>query len=66
MEEENKISSTLARPAQRALANAGITSLKELSKFSEKEISSLHGIGPNAITQIKKALLQKGLSFSKE
>jgi len=53
----------LAKPAQRALAGAGITTLKQLSKLSEKEFSALHGIGQNAIQQIKKALSENGLSF---
>jgi DNA-directed RNA polymerase alpha subunit len=54
----------LAKPAQRALQGAGITSLKQLAKLSEKEISQWHGIGPNAIKEIKKALKDNGLSFA--
>jgi DNA-directed RNA polymerase alpha subunit len=56
----------LAAPAQRALANAGITSLKQLSEYTEKEIADLHGMGPNALEKIKKSLLEKGLSFAKD
>ena len=54
----------LAAPAQRALAGAGYTSLKQLSKVSEAEIKQLHGIGPNALKQLRRALAAKGLSFS--
>jgi DNA-directed RNA polymerase alpha subunit len=54
----------LAKPAQRALHNAGILTLKQLSKRSEKEISNLHGMGPNAVQQIKKALIDNGLKFA--
>jgi DNA repair protein RadC len=54
---------SLAKPAQRALANAGINTLKQLSKLSEEELSSLHGIGPNAIKHLKKALSELDLSF---
>lgn len=54
----------LAKPAQRALFSAGITTLKQLSKLSEEELSQLHGIGPNAIQQIKKAFGEKGLLFA--
>ena len=54
----------LSQPAQRALANAGIHTLKQLSGFSEKEISSLHGVGPNAISAIKAVFKQQGLSFA--
>jgi len=55
----------LAAPARRALASAGITRLAQLTKFSEDEIARWHGIGPNALTQIKRALKAKGLSFAK-
>jgi ERCC4-type nuclease len=56
----------LAAPAQRALAAAGYTSLKQLSKVSESELKQLHGIGPNAIEQLRRALSAKGLSFAGE
>jgi hypothetical protein len=39
----------LAKPAQRALANARINSFEDLSKLSEKEFMKLHGIGKNAL-----------------
>lgn len=56
----------LAQPAQRALANAGIQNLKQLAKFSEAEIKELHGIGPNALKQLRSALKANGLSFKKK
>ena len=56
----------LSAPAQRALAGAGIQNLKQLSAFSEKQIKNLHGIGPNALQELQKALQAKGLSFAKE
>lgn len=55
----------LAAPAQRALANAGIQHLKQLAKFSEAEIKQLHGIGPNALVQLRAALHAQGLAFAK-
>ena len=66
MEENAILPVKLASPARRALANAGITTLKQLSKFTEHEIAGFHGIGQNAITAIKKALLENGMSFSKD
>jgi hypothetical protein len=54
----------LARPAQRALTAAGITCLEDLAKFREKDIATLHGIGPNALRQLKLAMTEKGLAFS--
>ncbi len=55
----------LASPAQRALAEAGIHNLKQLSKFSEQEIKELHGLGPNTLKQLRFALKAKGLSYAK-
>lgn len=54
----------LAAPAQRALANAGIQQLEQLTKLSEAEVRQLHGIGPNALDQLRIALSAKGLSFN--
>ncbi len=54
----------LSAPAHRALAGAGIANLKQLSKFSEAEIKALHGIGPNALGQLREALAAKGLSYA--
>lgn len=55
----------LAAPAQRALAGAGIQNLKQLSKWSEARLNELHGIGPNAVKELKHAMRAKGLSFAK-
>jgi DNA repair protein RadC len=46
----------LSRPARRALANAGISDLKKLSKSTVEEISALHGIGPAAVRKLKSIL----------
>jgi hypothetical protein len=56
----------LARPAQRALAAAGITCLEDLAKFHEKDIASLHGIGPNALKTLQKAMEEHKLIFAGE
>ena len=53
----------IAAPAQRALASAGITDLKQLSKFTEVEVAQLHGMGPNALGKLREALKVEGLSF---
>lgn len=54
----------LGAPAERALANAGIRNLKQLTKFTEAEIKQLHGVGPNALGKLRQALTEKGLSFA--
>jgi hypothetical protein len=55
--------SALSAPARRALETAGIITLKELSKKTEKEILALHGMGPGSIPKLKVALKEAGLSF---
>jgi DNA-directed RNA polymerase alpha subunit len=55
--------SSLAAPARRALENNGITSLIELSKFTEEDVLKFHGTGRSSIPKLKKALAEKGLSF---
>lgn len=54
----------LAKPAVRALHHAGYTRLEQLTKVSEPELASLHGIGPNALALLREALGARGLSFA--
>lgn len=56
----------LARPALRALAAAGYTSLDQLSKVTEEELKALHGMGPKAIRTIRAALEEEGRSFAEK
>jgi hypothetical protein len=63
---ENTFEAKLSQPALRALAGAGIKNLQQLSKFSEKEISNLHGMGPSGIVALKAVLKAKGLSFKSQ
>jgi len=55
----------LAAPARRALASVGINKLEDVARFTEDEIMELHGMGPNAMRQICRALAAKQLSFAK-
>ena len=55
--------SLLYAPARRALENANIKSLNQLSKFSEKDLLKLHGIGKTTIPILKSELNKQGLSF---
>lgn len=56
----------LSNPARRALAGAGCTRLEQVSKLTESDVKQLHGIGPNAIKELRRALKAKGLSFKPE
>jgi predicted RecB family nuclease len=58
--------SVLAAPARRALENAGIKTLKQLSKLTEKEILTLHGMGKSSIPKLTAALKEEGLKFSEK
>ncbi|MEO6167981.1 MAG: hypothetical protein ABIO46_05970 [Chitinophagales bacterium] len=63
MEGKKEILVKLANPAQRALANAGITLLNQPSKFREQEIAALHGIGSDALSKLRQAIVEKGWTF---
>lgn len=52
--------SGISGPALRALEGAGIRSLAHLTKWSEAELASLHGIGPKALGLLKAALEAQG------
>jgi DNA-directed RNA polymerase alpha subunit len=62
---ENNLPPNLAKPAQRALDGAGITSLEHVTELNEAELMKLHGMGPKAMNQLRVALEEKGLSFAK-
>jgi hypothetical protein len=54
----------LAKPAQRALAAAGYTTLEQLTQVTEADLARMHGIGTTAIAQLRHALAAVGLSFA--
>ena len=57
----DKLFPGLSAPARRALENAGIKTLFQLSKKSETELLKLHGMGKSAIPKLKAALKSNGL-----
>lgn len=59
----NEWMSVLSAPARRALEKNGLTSLKKIANCTEKEILSLHGIGPSALPKLNTALQEAGLTF---
>ncbi len=54
----------LVNPARRALENEGITSLKKLASYTEKDILKLHGMGPSSLPILRKVLEDQHLSFT--
>jgi hypothetical protein len=61
---ESDLPTGLASPARRALEAAGYVRLEQLTKVSEAEILKLHGMGPRALDQIRRALAARGQSFA--
>lgn len=61
---ERDLAEGLSRPARQALAVAGITTLEELSKWSEADVGKLHGMGPKGIRLLRESLAARGLSFA--
>jgi hypothetical protein len=55
----------VSKPAQRALASVGITRMEQTTRFTEKELGALHGMGPKAIRLIKAALAREGKALAK-
>jgi DNA-directed RNA polymerase alpha subunit len=58
--------SRLAAPARRALENAGITNIEQLSHYSIQEILNLHGLGNSSIQVLTEALANIGKTFSQD
>lgn len=57
--------SLLVAPARRALENNGITTVSQLSEYTEKEVLSFHGFGKSSIPILQKILSENNLSFKK-
>jgi uncharacterized protein YdhG (YjbR/CyaY superfamily) len=53
----------IGRPATRALASVGITRIEQLRQHRAEELLALHGVGPKAISRLRSALADHGLSF---
>lgn len=54
---------SIGRPATNALVNIGITSFKQLTQLSEKELLKIHGVGPKAVRILKEELSKRGLNL---
>ncbi|WP_199203644.1 RNA polymerase alpha subunit C-terminal domain-containing protein [Sporosarcina sp. P34] len=55
--------SKLSSPARNALVHNGIDTLQKLSKYTEKEILKIHGIGPASLPIMRTFLEEESLSF---
>ena len=60
---ESGFLSKLSSPARNALIHEGIDNLQKLSKYTEKDILKIHGIGPASLPILRTSLEEEGLSF---
>ncbi|MBE8720796.1 RNA polymerase alpha subunit C-terminal domain-containing protein [Sphingobacterium pedocola] len=58
--------SLLGAPARRALENNGISTLEQLSNFSEKEVLNFHGMGKSTIPKLQKLLSERNMTFNRK
>lgn len=56
----------MGRPANAALVDKGITTLKQVATYSEKELLAIHGVGPKAIAILKTELAKHHLQLRGE
>lgn len=53
----------LGAPARRALSGLGISRLEDLTNYSDAQIKTLHGVGPQVMTVLQASLTANGLKF---
>lgn len=63
IKEDDGIFSELAAPARRALENAGIRTVSQLTGYAKSDLLKLHGIGPSTIPKLRKLLSSRNLDF---
>jgi hypothetical protein len=63
-QQTSDLPSDLPKPALRALVAAGYLRLEQFTKLTELEVHKLHGVGPKALGQIRRALAANGQSFA--
>jgi hypothetical protein len=60
---EQEFLQKLSAPARRALENAGINTLTQLSRHSESDVIKLHGMGPSSLPKLRASLKKEGKGF---
>jgi len=61
----NGFLAVLSAPARRALEGQNITSLKELSAYTESDLLQLHGFGKSSLPKLRDQLRNAGLQFTR-
>ena len=57
---------TIGAPATRALREAGVTTLEQVTAYTAAELGAMHGVGPIAITRLREAMAERGLAYAGE
>lgn len=65
-ERESDLLPGIGNPARRALTNAGISRLEQLTELRESDVMQLHGFGPKALRLLREALAVSGQAFADE
>jgi hypothetical protein len=63
-DDHDRLPSTIAAPARRALVAAGVTRLDDLTYLREDQLLALHGMGPKAVSRLRAVLCERGKSFA--
>ena len=53
----------MSGPSLRALDAAGVRSMDDLTRRTERELAALHGMGPKALRILREALADSGRGF---
>lgn len=53
----------LSRPARRALKAAGVLTMRDLARFSRRELLALHGFGPKGLDALHEELARQGVQL---
>jgi hypothetical protein len=56
----------LAAPARRALVDADLLKLGDLVRMSKADLAELHGMGPQAMSILKRELKRQGIHLRKK
>ena len=62
-DQKTELPVSIGKPAMRALNNAGIDHLEQLTDYTESEIIRLHGMGPRAVDRLRASLARQGMAF---
>jgi hypothetical protein len=53
----------LSGPALRALAHAGVRSMDDVTRWTERDLGALHGMGPKGVRVLRDAMAASGRQF---